>query len=94
MDRYPREPNPANIRVRIGPLLLNPTLALTNAGIDTNIFNDAEADQPKRDFTLTVTPQADVWLRMGRTWLMGNIKEDIVWYNRTRASGRPIPVSR
>ena len=85
--QIPSEPNPANIRVRIGPLWLNPTLSLTNAGIDTNIFNDAEADQPKRDFTLTVTPQADVWLRMGRTWLMGNIKEDIVWYN-TYASER------
>ena len=85
--QIPTEPNPNNIRVRIGPLLLNPTLSLTNAGIDTNIFNDADADQPKRDFTLTVAPQADLWLRMGRTWLMGNIKEDIVWYN-TYASER------
>ena len=85
--QIPTEPNPNNIRVRIGPLLLNPTLSLTNAGIDTNIFNDADADQPKRDFTLTVVPQADVWLRMGRTWLMGNIKEDIVWY-KTYASER------
>ena len=85
--QIPREPDPANIRVRIGPLWLNPTLALTNAGIDTNIFNDADADQPKRDFTLTVSPQSDVWLRMGRTWLMGNIREDIVWYH-TYASER------
>jgi hypothetical protein len=80
--QVPREPDPSSVRVRVGPLWLNPTLSLTNAGIDTNIFNDAEADQPKRDFTLTVTPQADVWLRMGRTWVMGNIKEDIVWYNK------------
>lgn len=79
--QIPIEPDPSSIRVRIGPLLLNPTLALTNAGIDTNVFNDADADQPKRDFTLTVSPQADVWLRMGRTWVMGNIKEDIIWYN-------------
>jgi hypothetical protein len=85
--QIPREPDPVNVRVRIGPVWLNPTLALTNAGIDTNIFNNADADQPKRDFTLTVTPQADVWLRMGRTWVMGNIKEDIVWYN-TYASER------
>lgn len=80
--QIPREPDPSSVRVRIGPLWLNPTLSLTNAGIDTNVFNDAEADQPKRDFTLTVSPQADVWLRMGRTWVMGNIKEDIVWYNK------------
>ena len=80
--QIPLEPDPSSVRVRIGSLWLNPTLSLTNAGIDTNIFNDAEADQPKRDFTLTVSPQTDVWLRMGRTWVMGNIKEDIVWYNK------------
>ena len=85
--QIPPEPDPSSIRVRIGPLWLNPTLSLTNAGIDTNVFNDSEADQPKRDFTLTVTPQTDLWLRMGRTWVMGNIKEDIVWYN-TYASER------
>jgi hypothetical protein len=80
--QIPIEPDPANIRVRMGPLWLNPTLSLTNAGIDTNVFNEFEADQPKRDFTLTVTPQADLWLRMGRTWVIGNIKEDIVWYDK------------
>ena len=66
--QIPREPDATRVRVRIGPLWLNPTLSLTNAGIDTNIFNESDADQPKRDFTLTVTPQTDVWLRMGRTW--------------------------
>jgi hypothetical protein len=80
--QIPREPDPNSIRVRIGPLWLNPTLSLTNAGIDTNVFNEAEPDQPKRDFSLTVSPQTDVWLRMGRTWVMGNIKEDIVWYDK------------
>jgi hypothetical protein len=85
--QIPREPEASTVRVRIGPLWLNPTLALTNAGVDTNIFNDADADEPKRDFTLTVSPQSDVWLRVGRTWVMGNVKEDIVWYN-TYASER------
>ena len=80
--QIPTEPDPTTVRVRMGPLWLNPTLSLTNAGIDTNVFNEFEADQPKRDFTLTVSPQTDLWLRMGRTWVMGNIKEDIVWYNK------------
>ena len=79
--QIPSEPDPASVRVRLGPLWLNPTLALTNAGIDTNVFNDSKADQPRRDFTMTVVPQTDLWLRMGRTWLMGNVKQDIVWFN-------------
>ena len=78
----PAAPDPATVRVRIGPLWLNPTLALTNAGIDTNVFNEAEPDQPKRDFTITVTPQSDLWLHMGRTWISGVVKEDLVWYKQ------------
>ena len=76
----PREPVPDTIRVRLGPLLLNPSLALTNAGVDTNVFYEPESQKPERDFTMTVTAQSDYWLRMGRTWLAGNVKEDLVWY--------------
>lgn len=76
------EPDPANVRVRIGPLYLNPTIALTNLGIDTNVFNEATDENPKRDFTLTVEPKTDLWLRLGRTWITGAISEQIVWYQK------------
>ena len=80
--QVPREPDPDRVRVRIGPLWMTPTLALTNAGVDTNVFNEADALAPKRDFTLTVTPSTDLALRMGRTWLMSAIREDIVWFSK------------
>jgi hypothetical protein len=72
---------PANVRVRMGPLFVNPTLALTNAGVDNNVFNDADSDSPKEDFTMTVTPAVDLWLRFGRTWLNSSIREDIVYFH-------------
>jgi hypothetical protein len=72
---------------RIGRLYLNPTIALTNLGVDTNVFNEADQSAPKRDFTLTVTPQTDLWLKMGHAWLTGNVKEELVWY-QTFASER------
>jgi hypothetical protein len=78
----PSEPDSARVRVHLGPLWLNPTLALTNLGMDTNVFNTAASNVPERDFTYTVTPQSDLYLRMGRTWLMGNVKEDLVWYQK------------
>ena len=34
-----------------------------------------------------MTPQTDLWLRMGRSWVTGNVKEDLVWY-KTFASER------
>ena len=42
-------------------------MALSNAGTDTNVFN--EATDPKKDFTVTVTPATDLWLRLGPSWL-------------------------
>lgn len=75
-------PDPARVRMRVGPLYLNPTLSLTNLGVDTNVFNEPDDRDPKRDFTLTVTPAADAWLRFGRTWITSNVKEDVVWYRK------------
>jgi hypothetical protein len=74
----PAPPEPAIARVRMGPLWINPTLALTNSGVDTNVFNEAEA--PDRDLTMTVTPAAQLWMPLGPTWLTGEVREDIVWF--------------
>jgi hypothetical protein len=73
-------PDPAKVRVRIGALLMNPSIGLTNLGVDDNVFNQAEDQQPKSDFTLTFTPRTDLWLRLGRSWLSGTIDEQLVWY--------------
>lgn len=76
----PAEPDPKMARVRIGPVGLNPRLALTNAGIDTNVYFEDEPQIPESDLTMTVTAQSDYFMRMGRTWVMGIAKEDLVWY--------------
>jgi hypothetical protein len=75
-------PETANVRVRVGPLLLNPTFAITNAGVDTNVFNDPTDQNPKSDFTFTLDPKTDLWLRAGQTWNTGNVDEQIVWYQK------------
>jgi hypothetical protein len=71
---------PTTTRLRFGPLYINPVVALTNAGIDNNVFNEPDPEGPKRDFTMTVTPAADLWLRLGPSWLRGNVKEDLVYF--------------
>ena len=75
-------PDPAKVRVRIGPLWMNPSIGLTNLGVDDNVFNEAEDQQPKSDFTATFTPRTDLWVRMGRSWLRGTIDEQLVWYQK------------
>jgi hypothetical protein len=78
----PGEPDPEQVRVKIGPLWLNPTISLTNIGIDSNVFNDPPGQNPKQDFTVTVTPTTQLWLRMGPSWLSGSIDEQIVWFQQ------------
>jgi hypothetical protein len=73
---------PESVRMHLGPLFVNPTIALTNAGVDTNVFNEATQDSPKEDFTLTLAPATDAWLRMGRSWLNATVREDLVYYQK------------
>jgi hypothetical protein len=96
-------PDPATVRVRIGALWMNPTVSLTNLGVDDNVFNEPDDLGPKRDVTLTVTPTTDLWVRMGRTWVSGTIKEELIWYqkyateraaNSTYRVGWKVPLTR
>jgi putative beta-barrel porin BBP2 len=68
-------------RVHIGPLALSPAISLTNAGVDNNVFNEPSDASPKSDFTMTVQPKVDLWLHLGRSLLIGNVTEDLVYYH-------------
>jgi len=68
-----------------------------------NVYNDPDDRNPKNDFTLTVIPSTDLWLRMGPTWFTGFLKEEIVWYqkyaneraaNDTYSLGWKVPLNR
>ena len=74
-------------RLQVGPLGLTPSIALTGFGVDANVFN--EYDEPKRDFTFTVSPQVDAWLRAGRSRLQIAARTDL-WYFHTYSSERSV----
>jgi hypothetical protein len=73
---------PPDVRVRIGPLSMNPSIALSNIGIDHNVFNDPSFKDPKQDFTATVVPATDFWLRAGPTWITSSLIESITWFQK------------
>lgn len=61
---WAQAPDPfTSARVHVGPFAITPTVSLANVGVDTNVFNTWE--NPQSDFTATVTPAADVWMRFG-----------------------------
>ena len=76
-------PDPdAEATTRFGPLSMKSTIALSNLGSDSNVFNEADGDRQPSDFTLTFTPTTDLWLRMGRTWVSGTMGLDWIYYKR------------
>jgi hypothetical protein len=72
----------AEATMRFGPLALKSTIALSNIGVDTNVFNEADVANPQSDFTMTFTPTTDLWVRLGRTWISGRVNVDWVYYRR------------
>lgn len=66
--------------VRVGPLRLTPSVSVTNVGIDSNVFNEVE--NPKRDFTATLTPKTGATLRLGRARVVANGAVDFVYLRR------------
>jgi Putative beta-barrel porin 2 len=76
----PNGPDPAKVKVHVGPVLMNPTVTFGNIGVDDNVFNDST--NPKSDFTMTISPKTDVWLPFLGTWFNGTMTEDVVWYQK------------
>lgn len=83
----PATPDVTGSRVRLGPLWLNPSVSLSNVGVDTNLFNDPEAERPRRDLAVSLVPQTELWMRAGRTWLTGNVRQDMIWFRDYRDEG-------
>ena len=54
----------ATARMQVGPFYVTPTFALTNFGVDINVFNQSGDTAP--DFTFSVEPHTDVWLPLAR----------------------------
>jgi hypothetical protein len=66
--------------IRLGPLGINPTVTITNFGIDDNVFNDSS--DPKSDFTMIITPKIQARLRQGRALWSGAISSGFVYFKR------------
>ena len=79
-QQMPTDDPVATAPVKFGALALGPRLSVSNVGIDSNVFN--EASDPKSDFTITVSPSTNVWLRTQRGLLSINGALDAVHFNQ------------
>jgi hypothetical protein len=67
-------------RFRLGPLRFTPSIALTNLGVDDNVFND-DLD-PKQDTTAAVGPAVKLWMHVGKSLLTGQVSAQYLYFRR------------
>jgi hypothetical protein len=67
-------------RFHVGPLELTPTFAISNLGIDNNVFNDG---RNRRDANLIMNPGLNAFLPVGRRIRVGGDGQmDVGWFTR------------
>lgn len=77
-QQVPTDDPVASAPIRIGAVGIAPRISLSNFGVDTNVFN--AVSDPQRDFTFTVSPGTDVFLRTGRGLLTISGGVDLVYF--------------
>jgi hypothetical protein len=65
----------------LGPVGLSPRVALTNVGVDTNVYN-AERN-PTSDFTATLVPGLKATLPIRRALVTGNASAELLYFQET-----------
>lgn len=68
----------------LGPLRLQPSLVLANAGMDSNVYYST--NEPIKDFTITAGPKVEAWLPIWRRLILfGSGSPQYVYYAKTAA---------
>jgi hypothetical protein len=86
----PKE-EPTEVSYHLGPFAISPKFALTELGVDTNVFD--ESVNPKRDYVIGLAPSLRAFGRFGLTQVVVDSSTDITWYSKyksERALGRAL----
>src|SRR5690349_9089340 len=69
---------PQDGRFRLGPLRFTPSIAITNLGVDTNVFN--EDVNPKQDTTAAFGPAVDLFMHAGPSRVTGKVSAQYLYF--------------
>ena len=65
-------------RFQYGPVRFTPYIAITELGVDTNVFNSA--NEAREDTTATFGPGVQYWLRLGRSRISAKSDLTYSWF--------------
>ncbi len=71
----------AEARLDFGWLALDPRLSIRDVGVDTNVFNTANAT--RTDFTATVGQELGSWVRAGRLYVSGTTRAGWIYFQKS-----------
>ena len=67
---------------RFGPFRIQPSLVISNAGVDSNVFYSP--NEPTKDFTITAGPAGTVYVPIHRKFVLSAYgSPQYVWYSKT-----------
>jgi Putative beta-barrel porin 2 len=69
-------------RFRIGGFRFTPFLAITDLGVDTNVYNESDSENPKQDTTATLGPGLEYWFRLGRARVAAKTDVTYSWFRQ------------
>lgn len=71
----------AEARLDFGWLALDPRLSIRDVGVDTNVFNTANAT--RTDFTATVGEELGSWVRAGRLYVSSTTRAGWIYFQKS-----------
>lgn len=74
------ESAPTEAQYRLGPVILEPSMALPAIGVDTNVFDDAT--DPKQDWMATLAPDITFFVQPGMLQFVAKSGSTFTYYNK------------
>ena len=75
----PQDPS-ESARFHFGAIRFTPYLVITDLGVDTNVYNEADTQTPKQDTTATFGPGVEYWFKVGRARIAAKSDVTYTWF--------------
>jgi hypothetical protein len=67
-------------RFHLGAIRFTPYVVINDLGVNTNVYNASDADNPKQDTTATFGPGVNYWFRLGRGRVAASSDLTYTWF--------------
>lgn len=75
----PQDPSEA-AKFHFGPIRFTPYVVIKDLGVDTNVYNESDSKNPKKDTTFNVGPGVNYWFKLGRARIAATSDLTYTWF--------------